>query len=46
VVGISPEYRVRLAPRLLDDDDRPMLELLKGAQDATIALPTKAASGG
>ena len=43
LVGISPKYRVRLAPRLLDDDDGPMLDLLKGAQDATIALPTKPA---
>jgi putative restriction endonuclease len=42
LVGISPDYRVRLAPRLLDEDDGPMLELLKGAQDATIVLPSRA----
>lgn len=42
LVGISPDYRVRLAPRLLDEDDGPMLELLQRAQDATIELPSRA----
>jgi hypothetical protein len=33
LVGISPDYEVRVHPRLLDDEDGPMLELLKGAHE-------------
>jgi putative restriction endonuclease len=40
LVGISPDYRVHVAPRLLDEDDGPMLDLLKAAQGVSIALPT------
>lgn len=39
LVGISPDYRVHVAPRLLDDDDGPMLDLLKAAQGLSVALP-------
>jgi len=39
LVGISPDYEVRVHPRLLDDEDGPMLELLKGAHATRIALP-------
>jgi putative restriction endonuclease len=39
LVGISPDYGVHVAPRLLDEDDGPMLDLLKDAQGIQIALP-------
>ena len=39
LVGISPDYEVRVAGRLLEDEDGPMLELLKGAQGAAIHVP-------
>lgn len=39
LVGISPDYRVHVARRLLDEDDGPMLDLLKGAQGVQIVLP-------
>jgi putative restriction endonuclease len=31
LVGISPDYEVHVAPRRLDDEDGPMLDLLKKA---------------
>ncbi len=43
LVGISPDYEVRVAPRLLDDEDGPMLELLKRAHGATIQVPRRTA---
>jgi putative restriction endonuclease len=39
LVGISPDYRVHVARLLLDEDDGPMLDLLKGAQGVRIAVP-------
>ena len=39
LVGISPHYEVRVAKRLLEDDDGPMLEILKGSHGVTIELP-------
>jgi len=39
LVGISPDYDVRVHPRLLDDEDGPMLEILKGAHATRIVLP-------
>jgi putative restriction endonuclease len=39
LVGISPDYRVHVAPRLLDEDDGPMLDLLKAAEGVSIVLP-------
>lgn len=39
LVGISPDYRVHLARRLLDDDDGPMLDLLKTFDGGTITVP-------
>ncbi len=39
LLGISPDYEVRIHPRLLDDDDGPMLELLKNAERTRIVLP-------
>ena len=44
LVGISPAYEVRVAPRLLDDEDGPMLEILKGSHGVTIELPRRRAS--
>jgi putative restriction endonuclease len=43
LVGISPEYEVHLAPRLLGDEDGPMLDLLKGFHRTTIELPSRRA---
>jgi putative restriction endonuclease len=39
LVGVTPDYTVRVHPRLLDDEDGPMLELLKEAHGTTIVLP-------
>jgi putative restriction endonuclease len=40
LVGVSPDYEMRVHPRLLDDDDDgPMLELLKGSHATRIVLP-------
>ena len=41
LVGISPDYAVQVSPRLLDDEDGPMLELLKGAHGVTIEVPRR-----
>src|ERR1044072_2660996 len=43
LVGISPDYETRVAPRLLEDDDGPMLEVLKTFDRREIALPRVAA---
>ncbi len=39
LVGISPDYDVRIHPRLLDEIDGPMLDLLKDAHGKAILLP-------
>ena len=44
LVGISPDYEVRVAPRLLEDEDGPMLDLLKKAHATAIVLPRSAAN--
>ena len=44
LVGISSDYEVRVHPRLLDDEDGPMLDLLKGAHQSTIVLPRSSRS--
>ena len=41
LVGVSPDYTVHVSKRLLDDEDGPMLELLKGFHEKTIELPTR-----
>jgi putative restriction endonuclease len=41
LVGVSPEYTVHVAPRLLDDEDGPMLELLKGFHKKRIEVPSR-----
>jgi putative restriction endonuclease len=44
LVGVSPDYEVHVHPRLLNDEDGPMLDLLKGAHDKAIVLPRSVAS--
>jgi putative restriction endonuclease len=39
LVGVSPDYEVRVSPRLLDDEDGPMLELLKGFHGQSLGVP-------
>jgi putative restriction endonuclease len=41
LVGITADYEVRVARRLLDDEDGPMLELLKDFHTQQIVLPTR-----
>lgn len=41
LVGVSPEYTVHVSQRLLDDEDGPMLELLKASHQKTIELPSR-----
>jgi putative restriction endonuclease len=43
LVGISPDYEVRVSSRLLDEEDGPMLELLKTFHSRTIELPSRRA---
>ena len=43
LVGISPDHDVHVSRRLLDDEDGPMLELLKGFHGRRIVLPTRRA---
>ena len=43
LVGISPDYDVHVSRRLLQDDDGPMLEVLKGFEGAAIELPARTA---
>lgn len=43
LLGVSPDHRVRLSRRLLEEDDGPMLEWgLKAFHDETITLPRRA----
>lgn len=44
LVGVSPDYEVRVHPRLLDEEDGPMLDLLKGSHMKAIVLPRRSAS--
>jgi putative restriction endonuclease len=39
LVGVSPDYRVHVSSRLLEDEDGPMLETLKHAHGERIGLP-------
>ncbi len=43
LVGISPDYHVRVAARLLDDEDGPMLDLLKAFHERPLELPARQA---
>ena len=44
LVGVSPDYEVRVSRRLLDDEDGPMLDVLKAFHGRTIHLPARRAS--
>lgn len=39
LVGVDPDYKVHVARDLLDEDDGPMLDLLKGFHTQEITLP-------
>ena len=41
LVGVSPDYEVHLAPRLLEEHDGPMLDVLREADGRAIELPKK-----
>jgi len=43
LVGVSPDYTIHVSPRLLEDEDGPMLELLKAFHSHPIQLPTRPA---
>lgn len=43
LVGVSPDYAVHVSRRLLEDEDGPMLDVLKGFQGVHIELPRRAA---
>src|SRR3954470_16440672 len=38
--AVSADYRVAVSERLLEDEDGPMLDLLKGFHGTTIELPS------
>lgn len=42
LVGIDADYTVRISPRLLDEEDGPMLELLKGFHAQPLLVPRPA----
>lgn len=41
LVGVSPDFEVRVSRRLLEDDDGPMLDVLKGFDRRPIELPSR-----
>jgi putative restriction endonuclease len=41
LIGISPDYEVHVSRELMEDDDGPMLEVLKGFHRARIHLPVR-----
>ena len=41
LVGVSPDYRVHVSRRLLDDEDGPMLALLQGFHNRALHLPKR-----
>jgi putative restriction endonuclease len=43
LVGVSPDYTVHVSGRLLEDEDGPMLDLLKGFHEVPLHVPTRAA---
>jgi putative restriction endonuclease len=43
LVGITPDYEVRVARRLREEEDGPMLDLLKGFHGKPIVTPKRAA---
>jgi putative restriction endonuclease len=43
LVGVSPSYRVEVSRRLREDEDGPMLDLLKGFHGQAIVVPARRA---
>jgi putative restriction endonuclease len=43
LVGVSADYTAHVSRRLLEDEDGPMLDLLKGFHDVPLQVPTRAA---
>ena len=41
LIGIDPDHRIHLSTKLLDEDDGPMLELLKDCAGKTMHLPRR-----
>ena len=41
LLGVSPDYTVRVSRRLLEDEDGPMLDLLKGFDSQVITVPAR-----
>jgi hypothetical protein len=41
--AFAPDYEVRVAPRLLEDEDGPMLDLLEKAHTTAIQVPKRKA---
>lgn len=41
LVGVSPDYVVHVSRRLLEDEDGPMLDLLKASHATRIAVPSR-----
>jgi putative restriction endonuclease len=41
LVAVTPDYGVAVSPRLLEDEDGPMLDLLKGFDGTAIVLPQR-----
>lgn len=43
LVGVSPDYVVHISRRLREDEDGPMLDLLKGFHEMPLLVPTRGA---
>ena len=43
LIGVAPDYKVHVSRRLLDDEDGPMLDLLKQCHAQPIVVPTRPA---
>jgi deoxyinosine 3'endonuclease (endonuclease V) len=43
LVGVSPDYVVHVSRRLREDEDGPMLDLLKGSHDVPLLIPSRVA---
>jgi putative restriction endonuclease len=42
LIGVSPDHMVHVSRRLLEDEDGPMLELLKGSHEVPLFVPSRA----
>jgi putative restriction endonuclease len=42
LVGVSPDYVVHVSRRLREDDDGPMLDVLKGFHESSLLIPVRA----